>query len=88
MASLDSTITIQHERRPCYVDGKKAMFHQWANRQEIIAPSVAVGGHGGGVVAAVFGIVEFEDGTVQERRPNDIRFADGGGFHDTAFKEV
>ena len=30
MATLEKTITIGAELRPCYVDGKKALFHRWA----------------------------------------------------------
>lgn len=78
-------IEIVTERRPCYVDGRKAMFHTWEHRSEIIIPSPMVGGHQGGVAACVFAIVEFEDGTVASVLPQTIHFADGGGFQDVAF---
>lgn len=29
MATLEKTITISTELRPCYADGKKALFHRW-----------------------------------------------------------
>ena len=78
-------ISLIAERRPCYVDGKKAMFHTWEYRCEIVSPSIMVGGHNGGVQSWVFGIVEFEDGTVALVLPEKIRFADGGGFQDVEF---
>jgi hypothetical protein len=33
MASLSSKIVITHELRPCYVDGKKALFHRWIDKE-------------------------------------------------------
>lgn len=33
MASLSSEIVITHELRPCYVDGKKALFHRWIDKE-------------------------------------------------------
>ena len=80
MASLNLPIWIQ--QRSCYVNGKKAMFHTWVGVSEIVAPSVLKGGHSGGVISDVLGLVEYEDGTVAKVNPNKIRFADGGGFGD------
>ena len=34
------------------------------------------GGHSAGQLAATFGIVEYEDGTVHECYPQEIRFCD------------
>lgn len=37
MATLKETIKITQELRPCYVDGKKALFHTWVKKEvEII----------------------------------------------------
>lgn len=49
----------------------KALFHFWGYHSEI-------GGHpgGGGRVSETFGIVEYEDGTVHEIEPQNIRFVD------------
>ncbi len=60
--------------RPCLVKGEKALFHQWASRSEIIPPSVALGGHNGGVVSRVFGLIEYDDGKMAEVYPENIQF--------------
>ena len=75
------------ERRPCYVDDRKGVFHQWINRAEVVAPSMMVGGHPGGQLWEVFGLVEFEDGHMEEVYPMEVQFADGGYFEDTAWIE-
>lgn len=63
--------------RPCIVKNKHALFHIWEQKSEIIPPSMMVGGHGGGVVSSVFGIIEYEDGTIHKCYPDEIRFIDG-----------
>lgn len=85
MASLNTEIIIKEERRPCYVDGKKAMFHKWAEHRVIVSPSLAVGGHNGGVVTYQLALVEYENGKVDFVRADSIVFADGGDFADCAF---
>lgn len=62
--------------RPCVVNGKKALFHTFEQYSEIVPPSIAVGGHSGGVIAEVFAIVEYEDGTVGRVRISLLRFTD------------
>lgn len=77
MAAIKDTVTIKTtEYRPCYVKDKKALFHRWEEKSEIVVPSPMVGGHGGGVVKGTLAIVEYEDGTIDEVRPQQIRFAD------------
>jgi len=65
--------------RPCLVKGKQALFHTWEQFANIIAPSLARGGQGGGQVAWVNGIVEYEDGTIEQVAPTDIKFVDISG---------
>lgn len=60
--------------RMCEVGGRNAYFHKWVEKSQIIPPSSMVGGHGGGVVTSSLGIVEFEDGTVEEHFPHTIIF--------------
>lgn len=87
MAAHNNTITITGaEYRPCYVDGKKALFHRWVDCRKIVEPSVLKGGHGGGVIARTFGIVEYADGTVAEVAPSTIRF-DDDKLSDYAFSQ-
>lgn len=76
---------VEPKRRSCYVGEKRAMFNCWSQENQIVEPSICVGGHGGGVIAGVLGIVEFEDGSVAKVYPEKIQFADGGGFGEYVF---
>lgn len=68
------------EMRPCWVkDGeseRKALFHCWEHRQDLISASVMAGGHPAGTISRTLAIVEYEDGTVHEVYPYYIRFID------------
>lgn len=77
MKMANTTITMKSELRPCIVNGQKALFHRWEQYSEIVPPSPLRGGHGGGVIARVLGIIEREDGTVHQAYPSEIRFTDG-----------
>lgn len=81
MAGLGGKIEIGIEYRPCIVKtGKetetKALFNCWSHRSELCDASPMIGGHPGGQVSATFAIVEYEDGTVHEVEPQNIRFVD------------
>lgn len=76
MAIMPNTITLMYELRPCLVDGKRALWHRWIHRQEIIPPSIMQGGHGGGQVSALFALVEYAGGTMEEVYPERVRFLD------------
>mgnify|MGYP005799453975 CR=1 FL=1 len=54
----------------------KALFHCWNHRSELCDASPMLGGHPGGQVSGTFAIVEYEDGTVHEVEPQNIRFVD------------
>ena len=60
--------------RPCIVKGKRAVFHRWEDKAELISPGLTIGSHPGGQLWQVLGIVEYSDGTVHECYPNEIRF--------------
>lgn len=74
------------EYRPCLVKGQHALFHRWEDNSEIYAPSLMVGGHGGGVVKYACAIVEYEDGHVERVKPEDLVFVDNI-IKDYAFPE-
>ena len=54
----------------------KALFHCWDYRSELYDASPMIGGHPGGQVSGTFAIVEYEDGTIHEVEPTQIRFVD------------
>lgn len=80
-------ITQQIEYRPCYVNGRRALFHRWANSARPQLPK----GQEPGENARYFqfrsthGLVEYEDGTMDQVWPYAIKFADGGHFRDYAW---
>ena len=69
------TMEIKQERRLCAVNGETGYFHTWEQYSKPIEPSPMVGGHPGGVVSYILGIVEFEDG-VRRVDPSEIKFCD------------
>lgn len=73
MANLEVPIKIH--TRDCMVNGCPGYFHTWEQYSEVVPPSPLVGGHPGGTIAQVFGIVEFSDG-VRRVKPYDIEFVD------------
>ena len=73
----------ENEYRPCYVNGRKALFHRWVNTAN---PALPKGVDPNEEKAKFFqhrsttGLVEYEDGTLARVWPQEIRFADGGYF--------
>ena len=66
---------IKWETRLCEVGGEIGYFHTWEQYSQPVGASPFVGGPPAGVIARVFGIVEFEDG-VREVDPCRIKFCD------------
>ncbi len=69
-------IEIKQEVRPCYINGKKALFHLWIKKIDFITKN-----------EFVKGLVEFADGTVEEIEADKIRFCDYR-TREFAFREV
>ncbi len=61
--------------RACLVDGRPGLFHCWEHRSDVIAPSPMIGGHPGGQISMVYGIVELSDG-VKRVDPTKIKYTD------------
>lgn len=83
MAAVTTNITIGGgEYRPCWVYGKRALFHRWADSARPAYPRKSDESKDGKTCQlwCVHAIVEFEDGTVQRVWPSDVKFADGGQF--------
>lgn len=82
MTSFRGIIKGINTLRPCMVaiqkggEEKRALFHCWNQWATVVAPSILKGGHTGGQFSETYGIVEFEDGTVQNTYPQLIRFLD------------
>lgn len=72
--------------RPCYVGGKKALFHRWSDYSQLVNAGALVGGFHAGTVKETRAIVEFEDGTVAEVEPAKLRFVTGK-FEEYSFAE-
>jgi len=93
----DKNVNMTKELRPCYVDNKKALFHRWAVKEQILLKfdnlfpreatqvitdnfkkiGIVPIGCSTEKTSRNLAIVEFEDGTVAEVEPNEVRFADG-----------
>ena len=69
-------------RRPCYVDGKRALFHCWANTARPAMPRGADPDTTPDYfqLSHLHAVVEFEDGSLGRIWPQNVKFADGGGF--------
>lgn len=70
-----NNIEIKQEVRPCYINGKKALFHLWIKKIDFIMKN-----------EFVKGLVEFADGTVEEIEADKIRFCDYR-INEYAFRE-
>lgn len=58
----------------CIVNEEKCLFHCWEQWSQVIEPSLMTGGHPGGQISQMFGIVEFEDGSVKRVHPYEVKF--------------
>lgn len=75
MAKPFKDIEICWETRDCFVNDRPGTFHTWEQFSKPVEASPLIGGPPAGIIAQVFGIVEFSDG-VQRVNPYDIKFAD------------
>lgn len=68
-------IEVKTETRLCKVGEEYGYFHTWEQYSVQVPESPLIGGAPAGVVAQVFGIVEFSDG-VRRVQPYEIIFCD------------
>lgn len=84
--SPNTTIIIPEQRtddrRPCWACGRRALFHRWAASAHPVLPRGVEPSENARYYQFrnVTALVEYEDGTVGRVYPNEIQFADGGGF--------
>lgn len=78
MAPLDGKITFSTcEERPCWVDGRRAIFHRWTDSARPVKPTGKDEDSDERLQKwSVHGLVEYEDGRVEREWPSKIRFAD------------
>lgn len=62
--------------RPCKVGEEFYLFHGFTQISQIVPPSLVRGGHGGGVVAGSYAILEKRDGTVALAEAQRVQFLD------------
>lgn len=76
MAGIESTITIKNSQyRPCFVDGRKALFHKFEGVR-FAPPKSFCDVDKDIVIGRDLAIVEYEDGKVDEVSVTKLRFAD------------
>lgn len=82
-------IAQESEYRPCYVRGRKALFHRWVNTARPVLPRDADPDDKTRFFQyrITQALVEYEDGTVDRVWPQDIRFADRNRFKDYAWDD-
>lgn len=59
-----SIIKYEPELRTCYIKDKKALFHKWVHTKDLLGQEFEVG------------IVEYENGKIDEVIPKNIKFCD------------
>lgn len=74
-SSSGVTFELRPEIRLCEVKGEIGYFHCWEHRADVVDASPMIGGHPGGQISYILGIVEFSDG-VKRVDPTFIKFSD------------
>lgn len=62
--------------RLCKVGQEIYWFHGFTQISQIVPPSLMRGGHGGGVVAGAYAVLEHQDGTVELAEAQRVQFLD------------
>ena len=62
--------------RLCKVGQEIYWFHGFTQISQIVPPSLMRGGHGGGVVAGAYAVLERQDGTVELAEAQRVQFID------------
>lgn len=73
---MNNNIEIKNELRPCLVKGAKALFHKWVDYQKPVPGGITPIDPPPGQIKCTFGLVEYENGQVEEVSPNKIEFCD------------
>lgn len=84
MAAINGKITMSTcEGRPCWVKGRRAIFHRWTDSARPVKPVNNAQDTDERLQKwSVHGLVEYEDGTVEREWPSMIQFADSRELFD------
>lgn len=82
MAAINGQIVLTTcEGRPCWVNGRRAIFHRWTDSARPVKPTGAdEESEARFQKYSVHGLVEYEDGTMEREWPNVIQFADSSRY--------
>lgn len=75
MTYRDPQVTVEWATRLCEVNGELGYFHTWETWSNVVDASPLRGGHPGGQISQLYGIVEFVSG-VKRVDPAQIKFCD------------
>ena len=75
MASGDIKIEL-NEYRPCIVGERKALFHRWTEFNNTVPGGLTPIDPPPGQIKYTLGLIEYEDGQVEEVAPHKIKFID------------
>ena len=64
----------ENKLRPCKVGEELYLFHGFTQISQIVPPSLMRGGHGGGVVAGAYAVLERRDGAVGLAEGQRVQF--------------
>lgn len=78
MATINNAIMITPHTRPCWVDGRRAIFHRWTDSARPVKPRGMEDDETAEhfQLHSIHALVEYEDGTVERVWPNTVHFAD------------
>lgn len=85
MAAINGKIIMTTcEGRPCWVKGRRAIFHRWTDSARPVKPASNDQDTDERMQKwSVHGLVEYEDGTMEREWPSAIRFADSAEYFDS-----
>lgn len=85
MAAIEGKITMTTcEGRPCWVKGRRAIFHRWTDSARPVKPVSNDQDTDDRMQKwSVHGLVEYEDGQMEREWPSAIRFADSAEYFDS-----
>lgn len=88
MAICDFEIRSKDQRRPCWVNGRRAMFHRWTDSARPVKPrgleEDELADHY--QLHSVHALVEYEDGTMERVWPHRVQFVpDPQDWHPAAW---